>query len=126
MLPLTLLRLKLATGLFGVFALVLLIQMGCKDSEEETTLASIPSLPALSSPTPTDPFITENGIRVPIIVDRPAGAEPGADLIICEADAQVDVLNGVAVSLAKPQAFNVTLGEPVYRPDGSLLNEPIF
>lgn len=121
--------LQTAALLFSVF----LILSACAGAEEEASPAGVgptdPSLPTIlkSSPTaspPPDPFITDTGIRILIIVD---GGDTTSGVNICEADAQVDVLNGVVLAVAKaPAAFTASVGEPVYRADGTLFSEPVF
>jgi len=124
---LTAAKLGTAVPLIGL-ALVL---AGCIQTEEEAALPAggspaEPSQAAITSPTatpPPDPFITETGIRAEIIVDGPLGSGTN----VCEADAEVYILNGAVVAVNRaPATFAAGAGEPVYRKDGTLASEPVF
>ncbi len=111
-------HLLIASGVLAALLVACTSEESAPESMGSADLGStLPPQSGAPSPTvPPDPFITETGIRVGIIVDTEGG---GSGLIMCEADAQVDVLNGKVVKLTKaPASFHVTPGEPVYSSSG--------
>jgi hypothetical protein len=102
----------------------LLAACGGQDTSEPGTGTAPGSV--VTSPLPTDPFLTDTGVRSQILATK----EDGTDVIrLCEADARVMILLDARGAKAKsvgraPAGFRVTPDEPVYFPDGSVYRDP--
>jgi hypothetical protein len=94
--------------------LALLSACGADGAPGATDAPSAGAGEQLATPTmPPNPFITETGIRMPILATREEWA--AASVVSCEADAQVELLDGKARAVTMgPPGFQVTPGEPVY------------